>query len=273
MIINKENKSVDIETRELNYLISALVTQYLFYTKNEMPEVITFPMYDSAKTPHGVIPIVWVPPLSDVAVAIVQDGSNVPEVTEEKLQEINESEAPTIEQRVEAMKADIGKDRTTGKEIVGITVDEMSNHITEDAAQEIRETIKALSERLNIITSTPAETPAPAPEAPASPAKAALAGVKRTRKTGKKGKGGKKGKTPANKSDQTTPERIAAAKQPEHVVPPGTPVSDGAPRGGPDQKQAIQDMKDQPDISETGTTEVSDEEVARAMKVMESEPE
>lgn len=81
MRINEQNKSMDIEPREINFVMEALLTQYLFNTKNQMPEVITFPMYKSAKTRYGEVPIQFVLDTSEIAQNIINDGSNVPEVT------------------------------------------------------------------------------------------------------------------------------------------------------------------------------------------------
>ena len=47
MRINQENKSLDMEARDLNYILPAYVRSYLFYSKNEMPAKIIFPMLAS----------------------------------------------------------------------------------------------------------------------------------------------------------------------------------------------------------------------------------
>lgn len=84
MRINIERKTLDIEAREINYILSHLVRSYLFVSKNEDPERIIFPMYASTPHPNKVgvnIPIDWMPPLDPVSMEIAEDGSNVPEVT------------------------------------------------------------------------------------------------------------------------------------------------------------------------------------------------
>jgi len=95
MRVNKETKSVDIEQRDLNYILPAYIISYLFNCQNEDPERITFPLYPSVPHPRksGVlIPIEYVPPESPVAVEIKEDGSDVAEATEAQIRQIDERE-------------------------------------------------------------------------------------------------------------------------------------------------------------------------------------
>lgn len=84
MRANLENKSMDIEAREINYILPAYLRQYLMESKNEDPDKIIFPMFPSAPHPYksGVqIPIEWIPMTDPMVDEIAKDGSNVAEVT------------------------------------------------------------------------------------------------------------------------------------------------------------------------------------------------
>ena len=99
MRINQQNKSLDIETRDINYILPAYVRSYLFYSHNEDPEKIVFPMFQSVPHPSktGVmIPIEWVPMLDPAAIDIVKDGDNVAEVTPEQEAAIDEKDGEII---------------------------------------------------------------------------------------------------------------------------------------------------------------------------------
>jgi len=84
MRINHDNKSVDMEQRDINYILPAYVRSYLFYTRNELPEKIIFPMFPSVTVQGKEIPIEYVPPLDAIAVEIAEDGAGIPEVTPEE---------------------------------------------------------------------------------------------------------------------------------------------------------------------------------------------
>ena len=102
MRVNQENKSVDMESRDINYILPAYVRSYLFYNKNEMPEKIIFPMFPSVLVQGKDIPIEYVPPLDPVAVEIAQDGAEVAEVTEEQEAVLDEKD-----EEIKRLKADV----------------------------------------------------------------------------------------------------------------------------------------------------------------------
>ena len=155
MRINEENKSIDIEPREINYIMEALVTSYLFQTKNQMPEVITFPMYKSAKTRYGEIPINFGPDTSEVAEDIVEDGSNVPEVTPKQEAVLDEKD-----EEIKRLRAELAKVSGT------VATEEPAKQAEPMSWGEAEEAAKIRSEEL-------AKQPAEAP--PTSPARAAFA--------------------------------------------------------------------------------------------------
>lgn len=95
MRVNKENKSVDLEVRDWNYLLPAYVRQYMFLNKNEPPDKVVIPMVPS--TPHptkpgATIPVIFVAIDSAIAMEIAQDGSNIPEATEAEIAQVDEKE-------------------------------------------------------------------------------------------------------------------------------------------------------------------------------------
>lgn len=92
MRINQDNRSMDIEQRDVNYILPAYIRSYLFYTKNELPDKIIFPMFDSVKYAGKQVPIEYVPAIGEVAVEIQQDGSNVEEVTPEQEAQLDEKD-------------------------------------------------------------------------------------------------------------------------------------------------------------------------------------
>ncbi len=92
MRINQENKSVDMEARDINYILPAYIRSYQFFTKGENPERIIFPMFPSVKADGKDIPIEYVPPLDAIAVEIAEDGKAVAEVTPAQEAELDEKD-------------------------------------------------------------------------------------------------------------------------------------------------------------------------------------
>jgi len=102
MRINVENRSVDMERRDISYILPAYVRSYMFYSKNEMPERIIFPMFPSVTVQGKEIPIDYVPPLDAIAVEIAQDGADIAEVTPEEEAALDEKE-----DRIKELKAEV----------------------------------------------------------------------------------------------------------------------------------------------------------------------
>lgn len=105
MRINQQNKSLDIEVRDINYILPAYIRSYLFYTHNEDPEKIVFPMFSAVPHPNkaGVtIPIEYVPLIDPAAIDIAQNGSNVAEVTPAQEAKIDEKD-----EEIKRLKAEL----------------------------------------------------------------------------------------------------------------------------------------------------------------------
>ena len=45
MIINNSEKQVLMERRDIDYILPQYIRSYLYYTKNQDPEEIVFPMF------------------------------------------------------------------------------------------------------------------------------------------------------------------------------------------------------------------------------------
>lgn len=218
MRINLENKSVDIEVRDINYILPAYIRSYLFYAKNESPERIIFPMFPSVPHPTDpkiMIPIEYVPMDSPVAVEVTQDGSNIPEATEEQIRAIDEKdeEIKKLQAEVEGLKA-----------ATGITTEEVTPAPEDLIRQQHEAEINDVGEL------TPSE--AAAEEPPVSPAKAAFASEE-----------------PKPPTVPIPPDR--EPNKPDVVIPPGSPLDGMAPRDRRDQSRVARDLIQEPDIDES----------------------
>ena len=83
MLIDDKNKTIQIEPRDINYILPSYIKLYLFYTRGEEIKAIVFPMFSSVLHPETgePVPIEWIPPTDPIAVSIVEDGKDVPEIT------------------------------------------------------------------------------------------------------------------------------------------------------------------------------------------------
>ncbi len=112
MRINADRKTIDIEERDVEYVMQAYVRLYLFNTKNAEPEKIIFPMFD--KVPHPLIkgkfiPIEYIASTSPIAVEIVHDGSNVSKASEESITKADQAEKDydKVKDVIEKVEADV----------------------------------------------------------------------------------------------------------------------------------------------------------------------
>ena len=123
MRINKEDKQMEMERRDINYIFPAYLKAYLFYNKNQTPDKIIFPMFSEVTIDGVKIPIEYVPELSNIAVDIKQDGADIPEVTSEKETELDMKD-DAIKEIKEIAKDPISKQPAARKAFVsGIGVD------------------------------------------------------------------------------------------------------------------------------------------------------
>jgi len=133
MRANIENKSIDMEARDINYILSAYIRSYLFVSKNEDPERIIFPMFLSVPHPTkpGVqVPIDWLPPIDPKVTEIAEDGKDVAEVTseheaaldaqDEAVKELKEQAAGTSQQGGNATVVEVKEAESKKPEVADV---------------------------------------------------------------------------------------------------------------------------------------------------------
>ena len=108
MRINDKDKQMELESRDINYILPAYLRSYLFYTKNQMPERIIFPMFPSVRIENTDIPIEYLPHIDSVVAEIVANGSNVAEVTEQQ-----EAELDARDEEIKRLKAELEELQST----------------------------------------------------------------------------------------------------------------------------------------------------------------
>ena len=113
MIINEAEGRMEIEERDINYILQSYIRLYEFQTKNKLPNEIVFPMFSSVPHPtlKGIkIPIQWVPELSGIAVSIKEDGSNIPlpSAESEAIADKKEEDYNAKKSRLDKLAAELG---------------------------------------------------------------------------------------------------------------------------------------------------------------------
>jgi cobalamin biosynthesis protein CobT len=85
MRINRENNSIEMEPRDVNYILPGYVRAAQFHNQNKLPEEVVFPMFkefpyrDPSTNKNVMVKIRWVEEDSEEAQSIISDGSNVKE--------------------------------------------------------------------------------------------------------------------------------------------------------------------------------------------------
>ncbi len=218
MITDTVQKQIQMEQRDVNYILPRYIVNYLFQSKNEDPVEIVFPMFSSVPHPTkpGVkVPIRWVPEISPEAMEIKVDGAGVAEATEEEIAAKDE-----VDEMRKAAKAAIEPAPALS------LADEMGD---EDAyPEELSPARAAFAEVAK--EEPPAEPEAEATEVP-PPTSSPLTDVPTTREI----KGPPSGPT----------------------LPPGTPLDNMAPRDRTDQTRVAKDLRPEPEIDESKEVETS----------------
>lgn len=230
MRVNEERKTMDIEQRDVDYILPAYVRLYLFQTRNQEPEKIVFPMFRSVPHPYkkGVqVPIEYIPDTSPIAVEIAEDGKDIKSGTPE-----SEAAADKKEKDYDANK----------KRIAELEAEVAALRGENPTDQEVPATSSG-------------ETVA------ISPARAAFAEQEKTEPEPEKAIAG------VDEKLQPSPERVAKAKQPDKPLPPGTATDYGGRRDAADQRRVARDLAPEKDISEEDEAkEKSDDELVRRVK-------
>ena len=95
MRANVENKSMDMEVRDINIFLPAYIRSYLFISKNELPDKIIFPMFPTVPHPYDSskrIPVEYYPMDSPIVADIIEDGQDIKEATEAEIAEKDRQE-------------------------------------------------------------------------------------------------------------------------------------------------------------------------------------
>src|SRR3990167_6836634 len=118
MIIDNVNKQIQMEARDINYILPPYIRQYLFYMKNEDHIEIIFPTFNSVPHPTkaGVrVTIRYVPELSEIAVSIARDGSSVKEIAPEAeaVLDAKDEEIKKLKEQLAVLSPRTGSDDTS----------------------------------------------------------------------------------------------------------------------------------------------------------------
>lgn len=229
MRINSENKSMDMEARDINYILPAYIRSYLFYTKNKMPERIIFPMFSSVRFDGIDVPIDYLPPLDPVTIEITQDGSNVAEVTPAQ-----EAEIDTKDEEIKKLRAELDSIRAKQTERGEVGVLGSTEGGTPETELEAAES--------DAMHTSGLEDSKPDTTAKASKAKAAFA-------------------TNEVAAKLVVPDRKPKLP-PGGDIGPGAPLSDMHPRDNRSEKRMKADLMEEPDIDE-GNEKVYEKEISR----------
>ena len=217
MRINEENKSLDMEARDINYLLPHYVKCYLFYTRNEMPTKIVFPMFSSIKYGNVMLPIEWIAEDSQKALAIAKDGEIVPEVTEEQEKILDDKDA-----EIERLKKEIADMK--GKEVFTSASDTAAEGLTQE--EQLYEAAKP-------------DQPTPAPEDV----------IRQEQET--QAEEQPQAESPAKAAFATPPviEQRTPKQPPGGDIGPGQHVSEMHSRDTGDQLKTTRDLIDEPEIT------------------------
>ena len=254
MRINSENNTMDMEARDIDYILPAYIRSYLYYNKNKMPDKIIFPMFASVEITGDdrqvhKVPIEWIPEISPAAQDISKNGADVVEVTpaqEAKMDEKDE-EIKRLKGELEAATA-------------VVTLTERGTEKQPDTKEEV------LVHHVNKVAS-----PTPSKQEPEIPAPLEATGIGKD--------------IPAARKAFTEPEpkkKPSPAKPPrEPKQPPGgdigagQPLSGMQPRDSRDQKRTARDLLDEPNIDNAPEKEF-EKEISRDDKgnpVIEDKPD
>ena len=141
MRANTENKSMDMEVRDINYILPHYIAQYLYESKNEDPDKIIFPMFLSVphpRKPGVLIPIEYIPITDPAAVEIAEDGKDVPEVTpeQEAALDTQDEAAKELKEQVSGIPASHEVEGTPEEQVAEIKEIEKIGTVVKDAKQE-----------------------------------------------------------------------------------------------------------------------------------------
>lgn len=262
MRINPENKSVDMEQRDINFIMPPYVRNYQFHNKNELPDKIIFPMFSSVTAGGKVIPIEYIAPDSEVAVEIAKDGADVAEVTpaQEAVLDEKDEEIKRLKAEVESLSQTErgGEDEGGTTSTTTITSEQLLDEAADLKLEEDTEPeVAGLAPEEEDYEAAKADQPEPETDTSATtPAPEDL--IRQQQETDEEPK------TLADEMPDEEPE-VSPAKQafadaesvqripkqaPGGDIGPGLPLSDSQPRDAGDQIMTAKALVPEPDIKE-----------------------
>lgn len=212
MRINDTENQMEMEARDINYILPHYIKTYLYGNKNIVPKVIIFPMFPSVTVRLDIsttteVPIEYVPPLDPRAIEIAQDGSSVPEVTPAQEAALDEKD-----EEINRLKEEIEELKTPLIESVQKMVD-----VAQEATEE---------------TTSEPESPAKAAFAKPEPEKPVTFTIE------------------TSSNSQPPPDR-KPNQPPGGDIGPGLGLSDMHGRDRRDQTRTAKDLAEEPDIEES----------------------
>ena len=82
MRVNQLRNTLDIEERDWDFFMPAMLRMYLFQSKGIEPKEVIFPKFKSIKYGDVEVSVKWIDPESSEAKEIKVDGSNIPQTDE-----------------------------------------------------------------------------------------------------------------------------------------------------------------------------------------------
>ena len=238
MIANVENKSMDMEVRDINMFLPAYIRSYLFVSKNESPDKIIFPMFPTVPHPHDPskrIPVEYYPMDSPIVAGIIEDGQDVKEATEAEL-----DARDAQEDRIKELETKLAHLETEGQELQELKKD-VEGRGGVVGTEEAGRVVKPLDELTVGELDKVAEAMLPAPEDL----------LRQQQEAEIKDEPEPPPKVVQSKA--TTKPGLAPAREPKHpdvVIAPGTPLDNMASRDRGDQTRVAKDIKPEPEVDE-----------------------
>lgn len=270
MRVDNERGSLDIERRDITYILPAYIRLYLFQTRNVEPKVITIPMFSSIAHNGKVYPIEYVPEDSPIALEIQQDGEDIPEPTPESEAVADEKEKTydELQTQVKELEAELAKAKdgvVVPMEICGrcnrqFPVEDLKDGICGTCAQDLMDE-QAAQEGSDQHDNTAAdETLSPARQAFANVEPPADSELEYTELTeSDEDHAARHGAVAGVSEDQPSAERLSKLSGPPGgALPDGTQSDYGRSRDARDQSRIARDLRSEPDINED--EEISEEE-------------
>lgn len=239
MRANTENKSMDMEVRDINMFLPAYIRSYLYVSKNESPDKIIFPMFPSVPHPYDPskqIPIEYYPMDSPMVAEITEDGKDIKEATEAEIAEKDRQEdvIKELTAKVKELEATTeGREGVVGTAEQSDIVSLPSPLMVSPQDEESVLTVPLTPAPENLLRQQQEAEPT---EVNMKEAKAKMVGVK-----------------PPTPEATTKPGLVPARepKQPDVVVKPGEGNLDGmGSRDKRDQGRVAKDLAPEPEVDE-----------------------